>query len=69
MKYWIQTQAPAGNWVDRSGFEADSHAAAVEYFKSFSKGYDSARLVERTDSVVCQMGLMGGRDADVPPLP
>lgn len=48
MKYWVQTKAPAGNWVDSIGVSDET--MAVEYAIAFQeKNREPVRVVERTD--------------------
>lgn len=50
MKYWLQTQAPAGNWADSVGSEKldvlRKHGAYME------KQGATVRIVSRTDKVI-----------------
>ena len=52
-QYWLQTQAPAGNWVDRIGSEDDAylfnHAIASDHYPD-----GTWRIVKRTDEVIQQ---------------
>lgn len=47
MRYWVQTKAPAGNWVDSVG--VSDYAQAESYAKA-SK--EPARVIERVDREV-----------------
>ena len=52
MRYWVQTKAPAGNWVDRTG--VDDYATAVKYAKWEDARGEQVRVVERLDLPVWQ---------------
>lgn len=53
--FWMQTQAPAGNWVDSIG--TDDKAAAVRYAKHhIEKMNEQARVVDRFDTVIWSHG-------------
>lgn len=53
MKYYLQTQAPAGNWVDNLGSDdiesLKGHASWLHEVKG-----QQVRIVERNDVVVVQ---------------
>jgi hypothetical protein len=49
-KFWLQTQAPAGNWTDNLG--SDDQQACVSHGEYLAKQGDAVRVVERTDTVV-----------------
>lgn len=51
MKYWIQVQAPAGNWVDVLGTD-DLNAAAKYAMWQQNHGPVKARVIERKDEVL-----------------
>jgi hypothetical protein len=48
--YYLQTQAPAGNWVDYLG-SSDLNGLRLHAAHSFARG-DKVRIVERHDVVV-----------------
>ncbi len=51
MRYWVQMQAPAGNWVDSLG--TDDKAGAIAHAKWLNnQGQRAARVIERADVVV-----------------
>ena len=51
MKYYVQKQAPAGNWVDSIG--TNSLEDAKKYVKGIACFTDTAvRLIERADIVI-----------------
>lgn len=50
MRYWVQTQAPAGNWVDNMGTARRAKAIEMAVYLQ-SKG-ETVRVVERVDTVV-----------------
>ncbi len=52
-KYWIQTQAPAGNWVDHLG--TDKRTDAEKYLREYQKDARDDkryRLILRRDVVL-----------------
>lgn len=50
MKYWVQTQAPAGNWVDSIGTnDLKAAKAHARYLHSIG---ETARVISREDTVV-----------------
>lgn len=50
MRYWVQTQAPAGNWRDELGTnELERATSFAEYLHG--KGHN-VRVVERVDTVI-----------------
>jgi hypothetical protein len=51
-KFWIQMQAPAGNWVDTTGSnDKDWLAAHVKYLRERDKE-NQYRVIERQDVVL-----------------
>lgn len=54
MKFWLQTQAPAGNWVDSLGTTGKD--AAIEHGKWLLQKTDAiaVRVIERTDVEIWQ---------------
>jgi len=51
-KFWMQKQAPAGNWTDSIGWEdlaVDDMQRRLAYYRKFG---DKVRVVERVDVVV-----------------
>ena len=49
-QYWVQTQSPAGNWVDNLG--TNDFDSAVRYAKSIKTSGRVVRVVVRKDKVV-----------------
>lgn len=50
MCYWLQTKAPAGNWVDNLG--SDVRKSCIEHGKFLKERGDDVRVIERTDRVI-----------------
>lgn len=50
MKYWLQTQAPAGNWVDSIG--SDDQEVCQRHGAYLAKHGETVRVVERQDIVL-----------------
>jgi len=50
MKYWLQTQAPAGNWVDSLG--TDDLESALSHSDYLQDSGKKTRIVTRVDKVV-----------------
>lgn len=49
--YWLQTQAPAGNWVDNMG--SASRNSVITHGKWLQKEHgETVRVVDRTDTVI-----------------
>ena len=58
IRYYVQTQAPAGNWTDYMGYSARCNAEALAQYKK-TAGYltglnadTKVRLILREDSVI-----------------
>lgn len=52
-KYWMQVQAPAGNWVDNMG--SDNIKLLIEQAVWHEEQHhENVRVVERTDTPVWQ---------------
>jgi hypothetical protein len=54
MRYWVQTQAPAGNWVDNMGTDnlfGGAGALSMAAYLQTTKGC-TVRIVERVDTQV-----------------
>lgn len=49
-RYWLQTQAPAGNWVDSFGSDLEGCIRHGEYLEANYK--EKCRVIERNDTVV-----------------
>lgn len=58
IRYYVQTQAPAGNWTDYMGYSARDDAEALEQYKKTAEyltGLNAdtkVRLILRKDSVI-----------------
>jgi hypothetical protein len=51
MTYWLQTKAPAGNWVDNLGSEnKDACITHGRYLRE--KNSETVRVIKRTDHQV-----------------
>lgn len=50
MRYWLQVQSAAGNWVDSLG--TDSLDSAVEHGKFLRERGETVRVVFRVDTVI-----------------
>lgn len=58
MKYWLQTQAPAGNWTDYLGSHDEQTCVQHgEYLINDTDYVGSVRVVKRTDTEIWK--LMG----------
>jgi hypothetical protein len=55
MRYWLQTRAPAGNWVDSLG--SDSYSDCVGHGEFLRARGEAVRVVVRIDRVVWQDGI------------
>lgn len=52
-RYWVQVQAPAGNWIDYLG--VDDLEKARSYAEGRKEKQEAARVVERKDVVVWEV--------------
>ena len=48
-RYWLQTQAPAGNWVDSVGTTLE---ACISHGRYLQQRGEIVRVVKRTDRVL-----------------
>ncbi len=48
--YWVQEQAPAGNWVDYTGFP--TFEAAVDYGQYANSRGRNCRIITKTISIL-----------------
>lgn len=66
-KYWIQEQAPAGNFVDSLGFDpTTSQDAALDEHREWQKSFPTrnTRLVIRADAAISGVPAISISDED-----
>lgn len=54
MRYFTQTQAPSGNWIDVLGTDNQADAEAFMRYQFEQQG-KNARVVKRVDLEVCRV--------------
>lgn len=61
MQFYVQMQAPAGNWYDILGtnFYEDARQHAEWYFKHFQNGTVNVRIIERKEEIRATWNTQG----------